>query len=303
MQKLCCIVSAAGQGGCGWRAWERLRAAWPACAGTGVAQFTRYPGHAEHLAAQAGQVETLVCMGGDGIVAEVLSGCMMLRPPRPRLLIVPGGTGNDAARQLGILNPESAVSSFHEGRVRPHDVIKVDCRNGDTAVRRYGLLYASIGFSTGSHIRPWMKRWLPAPAAYLLATAVALANARPQAMRITDAPNVVAGSAWIVVAGNTERAGGGSLCVAPGSRTDDGLLNFTIVRGEAKLKTLIKLLLKAPRGSHVRDPSVQYFPGRSIQVDSDLPCPVDVDGDRLGTTPAAVSVCPKAIEVYAMHQS
>jgi len=260
--------------------------------------FTDHPGHARTLAASARDVDTVVCVGGDGTAGEVLSGLMSVGERRPRLLVVPAGTGNDIARQLGMSTPERAIAVFKEMAFRAHDVIRVECQAGEAEVRRYGFLFASAGFSTAPWMKPWMKRWLPARFAYLVATARALFASRPCLMKVVAGDRMCRGRCWIVVAGNTERAGGNSLCIAPGARTDDGLLNLSVVRAAPKVATLTKLLLKAPRGTHVKDPGVEYFPAESMRVESDLSCPVDVDGDVVGTTPATFTVCPRAVELF-----
>jgi diacylglycerol kinase (ATP) len=117
-------------------------------------------------------------------------------------------------------------------------------------------------------------------------------------MTVRCGERIIEGSYWIAVAGNSERAGGNSLCIAPGSRTDDGVLNMSLIRAQSKLEILTKLMIKAPRGAHVRDRRVEYFPAASIRVESDPSCVVDVDGDRVGTTPATFTVCPRAVEFY-----
>src|SRR3990172_6830669 len=62
---------------------------------------TVYPTHAIELARQAGEdgYQMVVAVGGDGTVHEVINGLMQLpAEKRPRLGVVPLGSGNDFAQ-------------------------------------------------------------------------------------------------------------------------------------------------------------------------------------------------------------
>lgn len=66
-------------------------------------EMTEYPGHAAALAETAQNFDTVLALGGDGTVHEVLNGLMAIeRNQRPTLGVIPVGSGNDFARTLGI---------------------------------------------------------------------------------------------------------------------------------------------------------------------------------------------------------
>jgi YegS/Rv2252/BmrU family lipid kinase len=65
--------------------------------------ITEAPSHASALAADATDFDTVVAMGGDGTVHEILNGLMRIPDDRrPALTVLPVGSGNDYARTLGI---------------------------------------------------------------------------------------------------------------------------------------------------------------------------------------------------------
>ncbi|WP_030545072.1 diacylglycerol kinase family protein [Streptomyces albus] len=76
---------------------------------------TEYRGHARDLArraAESGEVELVVALGGDGTVNEVVNGLLHRGPDPdslPRLAVVPGGSTNVFARALGL--PNDAVEA------------------------------------------------------------------------------------------------------------------------------------------------------------------------------------------------
>ncbi len=71
---------------------------------------TEYRGHARDLArraAESGNIELVVALGGDGTVNEVVNGLLHAGPDPeglPRLAVVPGGSTNVFARALGLPN-------------------------------------------------------------------------------------------------------------------------------------------------------------------------------------------------------
>ncbi|MEU6378629.1 diacylglycerol kinase family protein [Streptomyces sp. NPDC046909] len=76
---------------------------------------TEYRGHARDLgrqAAESGNIDLVVALGGDGTVNEVVNGLLHAGPAPeqlPRLAVVPGGSTNVFARALGL--PNDAVEA------------------------------------------------------------------------------------------------------------------------------------------------------------------------------------------------
>ena len=76
---------------------------------------TEYRGHARDLgrqAAEGGEIDLVVALGGDGTVNEVVNGLLHNGPDPdrlPRLAVVPGGSTNVFARALGL--PNDAVEA------------------------------------------------------------------------------------------------------------------------------------------------------------------------------------------------
>ncbi|GAA3045619.1 diacylglycerol kinase family protein [Streptomyces olivoverticillatus] len=90
---------------------------------------TEYRGHARDLArraAEGGNTELVVALGGDGTVNEVVNGLLHGGPDPeglPRLAVVPGGSTNVFARALGLPNDVveatgALLDALREGRER-----------------------------------------------------------------------------------------------------------------------------------------------------------------------------------------
>lgn len=77
-------------------------------------------------AAKDEQFDTVICLGGDGTVNEIVNGLMQVDNP-PQFSFVPMGTANDLGRVLGFeMDPDSAVEQFRALEVDKVDVGQVN---------------------------------------------------------------------------------------------------------------------------------------------------------------------------------
>lgn len=107
---------------------------------------TSAPGTAGELARGAvreGTELVLVC-GGDGTLNEVING---LAPGKVPLAVLPGGTANVFARELGInLNPVRAARQLSRWTPRRVALGRAAWSNGGGAQQRFFLSLAGVGF-------------------------------------------------------------------------------------------------------------------------------------------------------------
>ncbi len=118
------------------RAWRTASDLRPIVEKYGGADWsgTVYPTHAIELARQAAQegYNLVVAVGGDGTVHEVVNGLMQVpAEQRPRLGVVPLGSGNDFSSAVGV-NPDpfQALNQALQGQARRIDVFKIRDGNG-----------------------------------------------------------------------------------------------------------------------------------------------------------------------------
>lgn len=89
---------------------------------------TEHSGHATTLAARycaEHLVDTILVLGGDGVINEVVNGIMTLPPKkRPTIAVIPFGSGNDFARTLGVTanKAERAIEELCQGHVAEFDL-------------------------------------------------------------------------------------------------------------------------------------------------------------------------------------
>jgi diacylglycerol kinase (ATP) len=101
------------------------------CAVTSEVYFTRYPGHALELARRATNgYDGIIAVGGDGTVHEILR---HLHLQTQRLIILPAGTGNSLAKDVG-LRPAPSLSPIPDvGHFNAVDLMRITCYTSDGA--------------------------------------------------------------------------------------------------------------------------------------------------------------------------
>jgi len=231
---------------------------------------TERPGHARELA-QSGLrrgVTTFVAWGGDGTVNEVGSA---LVGSDATLAIVPSGSGNGLARELGIpLEPAGAFQVVFEGRARLIDAGELD---GHLFFNIAGIgLDARVAhrFAQGGLERRGLVR-------YLELAAREIASFTPQEYALTaDGCDLNVRPLLIAIA-NARQYGNGAL-IAPEALLDDGKLDLVVV----DYLPAWKVLMHAPKlfaGTVARVPGVSITKTSSLGIASDAALVYHVDGE------------------------
>lgn len=92
-------------------------------------RMTEGEGDAKAMAGAASEYDTIIALGSDGDIHEVVNGLMLIpQSNRPSLGIIPVGTSNDFARTIGVTSndPEKAIDEIMEGERRPLDLGRVN---------------------------------------------------------------------------------------------------------------------------------------------------------------------------------
>jgi YegS/Rv2252/BmrU family lipid kinase len=261
--------------------------------------MTSRAGEAETAAqSNAEKYDLLVAVGGDGTNLEVANGILASHAPATLLAVVPVGTGNDLAETLGIQNPAVALRSLVGGKMRPLDVIRVECLKSGAPVVRHALVFAAVGIAGEALNRTTaaVKRLLGCRLSYPYGLLRALWSWQPPVMRVTADGRVFEHRFLLVCASNGEQVGGG-IRIAPGASMDDGLLNLNLIEAGRK-SVAVRHLLLARRGKHVPHPKIRYFTASQVTVEADTPVFVAADGEVLGATPARIEIVPAGLNVW-----
>ena len=292
-------------------------------------EVTKRRGHAIDLAREgvAEGRETIVAVGGDGTLHEVVNGVMQARPrpatrpprpsprpPGPRVGLIGLGTGGDFARSLGIgRGLDDHLAAIAAGRAREIDLLRVGfCDHAGRPLTRYVVNVLSAG--PGGLVDRYVQR-VPALAggrlAYGLAAAWALVECPRVALRLRlrglaghASDEVVERDLSTYLLGVCNGAVfGGGMRLAPGAAPDDGLLDVVSIAPRSKW-IVARHLLKVYRGRHMGVPGVELLRCRGLDVELLEPAlaarfTLDVDGEPLGRLPLQVELMPAALEMLA----
>lgn len=255
------------------------------------------PGSLRSVLAQRelAEVDAVVVAGGDGTLFEALNGLMAHRPEaRPPLGVVPLGTGNAFARDLG-LQPgdwQASLALIFRGACRPIDVGQVDCADG----RLFFLNIAGIGFVVAGAVTASRLKAV-GKSAYTLAALWQALKLQSSRLRIEIDGQLIEQDNLFAEISNS-RFTGTSFLMAPAARLDDGLLDVTLVRKLSRLR-LLSLFPTIYSGSHVNYPEVTVMQGRHIHIYEPVASPMLIDGEFIGVTPAEIRCLPAALRVFA----
>lgn len=212
--------------------------------------------------------DMVVAMGGDGTINEVV--CALVNTNVP-LGIVPAGSGNGVARELGIpLNMRDACRTIIHGRTRLVDVGQM---NG-----RFFLGTAGIGYDAmvGKLFEEkWGNRRGLMP--YVHAAVLAFFKYRAQPVRLHFEGRQLTVLPLLVTAANVAQFGGGAI-IAPEAKPDDGQLDICIIHR----LTFFQALYHWPklfRGRIDRMPQWEMHRTNSLEITAPSPMPVHMDGE------------------------
>src|SRR5690606_39259584 len=239
--------------------------------------------------------DAFVVVGGDGMVnlaAQVLAGTKV------PFGLVPSGTGNDMARGLGIPigNTEAAAEAFLLALDRPPRIIDAGrVVNGDGVESRFACVL-SAGFDAVVNERANLMRWPKGKSRYNLALLRELAMLRPLHYRLTVDGTVIETDAMLISVAHNLSFGGG-MKVTPDALLDDGEFDVLVVQPLSRF-AFLRIFPRVFKGTHITDPRVAVYRGKSIRVESDGVIAY-ADGERVGSLPVSIEVVPNSLRVLA----
>jgi YegS/Rv2252/BmrU family lipid kinase len=240
-------------------------------------------------AAVAAGHKLVVAWGGDGTVNGV--GAALAGTDVP-MAIIPGGSGNGLARDLGV--PLDAKAAFETAA------------NGATRAIDAGDLNGSLFFNVaGIGLDANIARRMAAPGArrgllgYVIATFSELPSyaARTYTLTAATAPAVSTAALFIALA-NSRQYGNGAQ-IAPHARLDDGELDVVVV----KPQSLFRIASRIPAffsGSLEPDATLLMQTAAEVDISSDHDIAFHVDGEpRNGSTTVKLRTRPRTLLVRA----
>jgi len=252
-------------------------------------------------------VDVVVSVGGDGTANTLIQELGGTGIP---FLIIPAGTANDLARELGIVGRvEEAVQCIRQSEPREIDLIRV---NGQCMATNGGIGIASSVAESINRLRqqvPGFKkvmRWMNEQI-YSLTLASELLSPRMSRLKLeletSDGIHEVETYQTLI---NNQPQLGGSFTVAPWTSNRDGHFNVTVFRHGSRLDFMTTALRVRMGQDPATDSDVMSFETsrlkiRVLDAGNGAPGPVPFfgDGEILSVSREFdIEILPRALKVY-----
>jgi len=263
---------------------------------------TEYHTHAIELAEQAARdgFDIVVAIGGDGTVHEVVNGLMRVpEEQRPLLGSVPIGSGNDFSSNVGAAEEiEVALERVFNGEIKTIDIGIATDGSGRS---EYWNNTIGIGFDSAVTVYSYKITRLQGFTMYLWAViqTIILHHHAPRMKIVTDQEEID-DNVLMFVACNGPREGGG-FYVAPDAVLDDGIFHYAMIENVSR-PMMFRLIPEVMKGTHGRFKQVRMGHFRDLQLTSEEPVTIHMDGEVFAgfdstVTELQIKVLPNALRV------
>lgn len=244
--------------------------------------------------------ETVVAVGGDGTINEVVNGIKGAETAtgrRAKLGIIPLGTGSDLIKSLSNFQKfdlATNVARLMNGRTQTIDLGRVQVTNGDTRIFTNAI---GMGLDAQVAFESLKIKYVKGLAVYLLAIVRALRNYQAHPMQVQYDHQTIERPLLFVSMANG-RCQGAGFWMTPSAMLDDGMLDLCLVDNLNLLK-IAQYLPKLLKGTHTTLPEVTMGRARKFRVICSNPVPVATDGEVIATSAREirVEILPAALEV------
>lgn len=239
------------------------------------------------------ELSGVIAVGGDGTAQLAVNLCV---PNQLPLGLIPAGSGNDQARELGVPRNSitEAVKHLAERLESPR---RVDVMRVKTSTREFWSLGSiSAGFDALCAERANGLKWPKGPNSYVAAMLLELPKFEPIEYQIEVDGNKRELNAMLCGVANVKNFGGG-MRISPDSEITDGELEVFILH-EVSRPRLLKIFPTVYQGKHTGFAEVEIFKAKSVSI-SNNGFPMTCDGELIGPAPFSVQIHPGALQVFA----
>jgi diacylglycerol kinase (ATP) len=255
---------------------------------------TERAGHGFELVQGLSDHDSIVVVGGDGTLHEVIGALLHNQDSSPRPVgLIPLGTGDDFARGIGIPlgNIDKAMNIIARGRIKVVDAARI---NGRACLNGFGSGFDALVASSVKKT----PRFLPGSLRYLVAILLELIGLKARRAKVyADGELIHDGEALLIAIMNFIAYGGG-LKINPVAVGNDGVLEI-IIGGQFNRLGVMNILPKLARGAHLGHSQVHLRQARVIRVEWERPMPAHLDGEPLEATQVfEAQVLPQALRFF-----
>lgn len=230
--------------------------------------YTKYAGHAYHIATEAVQkgAKCVVVAGGDGSINEVASALINTKVV---LGVIPAGSGNGLARHLKIpFNIKQALDVIQEGTYRAADILKVN--------ENYAVSLAGIGFDAIVAER-YAKDKRRGFFSYFQSAIIEYMNYTPESITIKTDQLEITEDVFFMVLANSNQFGY-NFRIAPHADLFDGYMDVVIVKNVPIVAAPLSSI-QVLTGHADKSLFISMFKTKRIKIIRQKEGIVNIDGD------------------------
>ncbi len=243
----------------------------------------------------------LISVGGDGTLNEVVNGYMLASPNKRENVavgLIPGGTGNDFARTIGLNNKMERLFHLIENKsFKPIDLVEASFFSFENQpVKRFYINIADIGVGANAvQIVNSSSKKLGANLTFLLSVLKAFIGFKHLKVRLTSPEINWSGETISLIMANGQYFGSG-IGIAPQAKVDDGKIELVIV-GNIGVPQFMWYLPKLRAKKMIKHPEISYKSVSTCRIDSETGnYPIEMDGEYVGHLPLDVKIHQKIIK-------
>lgn len=261
-------------------------------------ELTERPGHATELAAAVtrDRYATVIALGGDGMVHEVVNGLMQVpQADRPRFALIPVGSGNDYARTIDVSEsvPDAVVQFLDAEEV----ALDVGCCNGEYFAQTLSWgLDAAIALDTVERRKRTGEQ----------GTILYLKSGIDQLLHHLDTFELEAtldGERELrdsihMITVQIGKTYGGGFRICPDASPVDGVFDICYASAPMSVPEATFKFLRAKDAHHVKYKGIHFDRASSLKIKFDRRPPCQIDGEPHIADEYDISILPQALTVF-----
>lgn len=245
----------------------------------------------------AEKIETIVCVGGDGTLNDVITGLMQLSEKvRPVLGYIPMGTTNDFARTLELTSDiKTAIPQILEHNIQKLDMGKFNGHNF--------AYIASFGtFTSSSYETPQALKNSLGHLAYVLSGAKELAAIEEYFIKVRMDTKEISGSYVFCSVTNATSIGGLVSIDRELVNLQDGLFEVILVKFPKNLMELKQLIEALRQEKFENSDLISIYQANRLEFMISEPIAWSLDGEKSETgTEFTIENIPRALKICMTH--
>mgnify|MGYP001178523747 FL=1 len=240
----------------------------------------------------AAKYNTVVAVGGDGTVHEVVNGLLRASKEHETIAlgVIPLGNGDDFAKMIPpqtaiggkVFNWQEAINKISKAQTKLFDVGRMSDTRLDFEsdnLPHYFMNGMDIGFGAQAALNfTKVPKFLSGMMAYLAAIMKTLIDYHIPEVTIQIDDEAPFKQSTTMTAITNGRCFGSGFWVCPQAEIDDGMLDVMVADGIGRMR-IMGLIPKITKGTHLNESVLSNYQARRIVIDSEKPMVVEADGE------------------------